>query len=297
MVWIDTGKDLAQGPDGPWTYLADNPKTRHSVFYPTIQIIPKVALKSHLLSVDTSLPDTASSPSPFAQSSARLSSEYGKTLDTKLMALDPFYSLHELFLFCAFSQVQYLNMLESRLASETASQALSEKIEDQSHLLHYQQTLQVHAGRLRETIATIEHRSSLNQPRLAESTADNTQQQAARSLLTNYQHLLSRTERLSAQCQARMALLMNRAMITESNKAINQAQEVTNLTRLAFVFIPLSFTASVCGMNLEPFLPNAHSISLWLFISAPILLISLVFMKWDIVKLWKGMYRNRNEEL
>ena len=213
------------------------------------------------------------------------------------MAIDPFYALHELFLFCAFSQAQYLNLLESRLANETAFQASSEKIEDQSHLLHRQQVLQVHAGRLRETIATIEQRGSLNQPRLAENPADNAQQQAARWLLKNYQHLLSRAERLSAQCQAQMALLMNQAMIAESNKAIKQAQEVTKLTRLAFFFIPLSFTASVCGMNLQPFISSAHSIWVWFAISTPFLLISLVVMKWDMVKLWERVYKKRNENL
>ena len=247
------------------------------------------------MSKDTSFPDIASSSSPFAQSSGRLISEYGKTLDTKLMAIDPFYALHELFLFCAFSQTQYLNLLESKLASETASQASSEKIEDQSHLLHHQQILQTHAGRLRENIATIKQRSSLNQPRTTDNLADNTQQQAARLLLTNYEHLLSQAERLSTQCQAQMALLMNHAMIAESNKAINQAREVTNLTRLAFVFVPLSFTASLCGMNLRPFVSSAHSIWWWFTISTPLLLVSLVVMKWDIVLIWEQVYKKRKE--
>ena len=247
------------------------------------------------MSRDTSFPDIASSSSPFAQSSARLISEYGKTLDTKLMAIDPFYALHELFLFCAFSQTQYLNLLESKLASETASQASSEKIEDQSHLLHHQQILQNHAGRLRENIATIKQRSSLNQPRPTDNLADKTRQQAARLLLTNYEHLLSQAERLSTQCQAQMTLLMNYAMIAESNKAINQAREVTNLTRLAFVFVPLSFTASICGMNLRPFVSNAHSIWWWFTIATPLLLVSLVVMKWDIVLIWEQVFKKRKE--
>jgi len=110
--------------------------------------------------------------------------------------------------------------------------------------------LEVQANRLRRTIATIQAWSSLNQSKSSEEPRETPQKQAARSLLTDYQHLLSRTERLSSQCQAQLALLMNRAMIVESNKAIGQAQEATKLTRLAFVFVPLSFTASICGMNL-----------------------------------------------
>jgi len=254
-----------------------------------------VALKSHLMSVDSSISKSTIGPRPFAQSSAHLATDYGKSLDSKVMAIDQFYALHELFLFCAFSQSQYLNMLESKLETETASQRSSEKIEDQSQLLHHQSTLQVQVNRLRETIAAIEECSSLNQPRSMEYTTDKTQQQAARLLLNDYQHLLSRAERLSAQCQAQMALLMNQAMIAESNKAITQAQEVTKLTRLAFVFIPLSFTSSICGMNLHSFVSNANSIWVWFAISIPILLISFVLMRWDIVKLGEQVFKKRNE--
>lgn len=144
--------------------------------------------------------------------------------------------------------------------------------------------LEVQANRLRRTIATIQAWSSLNQSKSSEEPRETPQKQAARSLLTDYQHLLSRTERLSSQCQAQLALLMNRAMIVESNKAIGQAQEATKLTRLAFVFVPLSFTASICGMNLWPFIANGPSLWVWFVVSTPFLLLSYVMMMFDVKK-------------
>ena len=88
-----------------------------------------------------------------------------------------------------------------------------------------------------------------------------------------------------------MNLLMNRAMIAETNKTILQAKEVTKLTRLAFVYIPLSFTASFFGMNVDTFVKGAPThIWVWFSVSAPIVLISMVLMKYEVVELCKAAW-------
>ncbi|KAL8708083.1 MAG: hypothetical protein Q9225_007658 [Loekoesia sp. 1 TL-2023] len=251
------------------------------------------------MSLDGLSPNEAARSSqsdPFAQSAALLTRNYGKSLDTKLMAIDPFYALHELFLFCAFSQSQYFNMLESKLKADTRAQTSSQQVTDVSNLLYRQSILERHSGRLRETIAIIETRSSLYRSQSSDSSADAVTYQAAKTLLVNYQQLLARAESLSMQCQAQVTLLMNRNIIAESNKAIQQAQEVTKLTRLAFLFVPLSFTASFCGMNLWPFIPNGTSIWWWFAISTPLIIVSFIVLKWDIVRLWQGIYTGRKVE-
>ncbi|MCJ1265321.1 hypothetical protein MMC22_005197 [Lobaria immixta] len=289
LIWLDTGRNLAHGPAGPWVDFSDRRGINQSVFYPTIQILPSVALKSHLLSANPTAAAPAEPSSPFAQSSALLTSEYAKTLDKKFIVNEHFYALHELFLFCAFSHSQYLNIIESKLNSETAFHASSDQIEDQSNILYRQRMLEAHANHLRTTIAVIKAFGGLSKPEQleGEETTDTVPRRATKSLLIDYQHLLSRTERLSTQCQAQMTLLMNQAMIAESTKAIQQAKEVTKLTRLAFVFVPLSFTASICGMNLWPFIRDGPSLWVWFALSAPFLLLSFLVMLFDIGTLWK----------
>lgn len=44
--------------------------------------------------------------------------------------------------------------------------------------------------------------------------------------------------------------MMTTMSIVESDRAIREAEEVNKLTSLAFFFIPLSFSSSVCGMNI-----------------------------------------------
>ena len=74
-------------------------------------------------------------------------------------------------------------------------------------------------------------------------------------------------------------------MTQEAQNALAQAKEVAKLTKLAFFFIPLSFTASLFGMNVMELDPGAaNSIWLWVTVSIPVLAISFTFMLVDIRK-------------
>lgn len=71
--------------------------------------------------------------------------------------------------------------------------------------------------------------------------------------------------------------------IRESRKSIEEAASVKRLTRLAFVFIPLSYTSSLFGMNIKEI--NGGIPGLWIFIivSVSISLVTLLvssFVKW-----------------
>lgn len=78
------------------------------------------------------------------------------------------------------------------------------------------------------------------------------------NLQTLLEDIQSMTERLrvtSASLTSNMALL-------DSRRSIDEAHAVTRLTELAFIFIPLSFAASVFGMQIEPL---ASPVPIWWF--------------------------------
>jgi hypothetical protein len=207
--------------------------------------------------------------------------DYGKLLDPALMAADPFYALNDLFRFVAFSEIQFLNMIEVKVAEETGYLSLT-KQSQLSNLLHSHDVLEAHAKRLRQNIETIKFRGSPDWPRATDTALRQKGEAAARSLLRDYEHLLGRAEALSARCQRGMNVMMNKAMITESKRAIYQAHEVTKLTRLAFIYIPLSFTTSLFGMNLRPITSGTHGFWLWVVVSVPIMVFSLCALIWDV---------------
>jgi Mg2+ and Co2+ transporter CorA len=65
-----------------------------------------------------------------------------------------------------------------------------------------------------------------------------------------FDKLRAESEAVLAHCESTFTALMGTMSIIESGKAINEAEQVTKLTQLAFFFIPLTFVAGVFGMNL-----------------------------------------------
>ncbi|KAK0742609.1 hypothetical protein B0T18DRAFT_167344 [Schizothecium vesticola] len=77
-------------------------------------------------------------------------------------------------------------------------------------------------------------------------------------------------EAMTRRLEGSYQLLMSAMSILESEKAIDQAVVVTRLTNLAFFFIPLSFVASLFGMNVNEF-DQRLTVWLWVVVSAAVM--------------------------
>ncbi|KAB8263102.1 hypothetical protein BDV32DRAFT_136167 [Aspergillus pseudonomiae] len=75
-------------------------------------------------------------------------------------------------------------------------------------------------------------------------------------LFDQINQILTRLRRASSSLTSNMGLL-------DSRRSIDEAHAVTRLTELAFIFIPLSFSTSVFGMQIEPFKDSAP---VWKFV-------------------------------
>ena len=83
-----------------------------------------------------------------------------------------------------------------------------------------------------------------------ETTATSAMQEEVRALIQDFHDLQLRTKGVLEHAESTFQALMGTMSILESQKAINEAEEVTKLTQLAFFFIPLTFVAGIFGMNL-----------------------------------------------
>jgi Mg2+ and Co2+ transporter CorA len=72
-------------------------------------------------------------------------------------------------------------------------------------------------------------------------------------VIRDYKHVLRYAEAVLQDCSQGISLAAHRASIKESEKAIAEARDVTKLTRLATLFIPLTCVRSVFGMNVREF--------------------------------------------
>ncbi|CAG8294528.1 unnamed protein product [Penicillium olsonii] len=72
-------------------------------------------------------------------------------------------------------------------------------------------------------------------------------------VLREFQQLSEMITQMSDRLQRTSALLTSNLGLLESRRSINEAQAVSRLTELAFVFVPLSFAASIFGMQVQSF--------------------------------------------
>jgi hypothetical protein len=277
LIWTDIGQNLTGGPKGPWQLDRPGYITEKSRFLPTIQHLPSEAANRP---PGLMIPDPHRSQGSCPQSASLLAKNYGLTLDPCLLATDSFYALTELFQFSANSICQLLNLIEFMIDESTGKNLYNSPDDSLSRLSYHLDILNRFENRLSESIFDLEHHQSSKWPRMydeKDATSANKRSKAiatADALLVDFKRLLSRAEHLSARCQSGMAICMNSASIAESKRAISQAQQVDQLTRLAFFYIPLSFTASFFGMNVTSFGTGTLHLWSWFAVSVPLVIIS-----------------------
>lgn len=281
IIWLDIGECLSNtiasrlsSPVQTGSWQVD--------YLPVIQHKRNIALKPHSRLLSAAASNT-SSQAKIIQSAASLHLDYGRNLDRAISASDSFYALHELFSFASFSEVQFLNMLESKLTKELDQSVMIEQQNPTlSNLLYHQQVLGRHIRWIQDNITKIEDRNLAKWPRMPLDKVKQLKSEiAAEKLLKDYRHLLFHAQTLSDQCNKGMHIVMNNAMIKESREAIAQAAGVAKLTRLAFLFIPLGFTTSFWGMNFKQ-ITGDQDIWWWFVMSFPIFVISMIFMKYEV---------------
>ena len=225
-----------------------------------------------------------------AQSATLLSEKYGQTLDLAVVRLDAFYAVSEIFAFSAFAENQFLNLLASIIEKER-NLPLRKKQASLANLQVFRDELEAHIEKQKAVITFIESRARLKWPQATEPNQAAVVNAVAEGLLEDFNHLLTRSNNLRAQCMDMTTMIINQAMLEEAQRGLLQGAALSRLTLLAFFFVPLSFTTSFFGMSFTE-LQNADgpkwSIYIWFATSVPLFAGSLVFLFWDqIVRLYE----------
>lgn len=273
LAWIcqDSGKSLAEGVEGPWLSKAE----RNSLGLRTTRFLPIIQHggRDWLASNTVKAGEQTQAHCRYPQTAALLPLAFGDSLNREIVACDPLYALAEIFRLCASSESQLLRLLEKTIVRDTDYKSLQEKEPTLTNLVYCREILSTHSERLKELIHWIK-RYRRRHP-LYESIEDEYLQRQAEDvtddLLTDFEHLVRRTDLLSKRCNTGMAVIGNNAMLDESRKAIFQARRVARLTFIAFVFVPLSFTTSLFGMNVAQLGTGDVSIAIWVGVSSAVL--------------------------
>ena len=301
IILLDNGRDLDQGPRGPWFDNTSLATGFDDLFLPIIQLQPKLCFKEFIrqgIPSDQQGPPLALAKSRFSQSACLLHTDaYGPFLSPPLMQTDAFYALHGLFHFSIFSESQFINLLKSKFDIETQRFEDEEYMQDSfANLKYNKQVLDDHIQQLQELFTAIQQRGSLKWPRAKASTEIPSMQQllsgtaadplanlneeckrAHSVLLMDCAAVLHRAESLSRAYSTSMDDIRNRTLLLDSRKAIEQAEAVARLTLLAFLFVPVSFTTSFFGMNFKE-LGDKLSIWVWFVASSFVTAVTFLFL-------------------
>lgn len=290
IVWLDCGRDLSLSPKGPWLQPVhpSQSTTLHTNFIPVLQHRDKIALTPNLWIEDTEKVGRVMSHG-LPQSASRLHLRYGRMLDPKVMAEDPFYALNEVFHFFVSSEVELLNMIgdkldrESRRLEHMTNVRMTTEL-SQASLLHSRRVLEKHVEWISEVRSFVARRGGGDSwPKGSTDSHRDIAEKAARQLESDLDYLQRKAESLRSQGERSMTMAMSIASISEARRGIRQAKDVFKFTFLASIYVPLSFASSFMGMNVKE-LGQGHQ-GIWVFfaVGVPIFVVSLVFVfvDWD----------------
>ncbi|RSL54937.1 hypothetical protein CEP54_009622 [Fusarium duplospermum] len=260
LVWLDAGADFPDLTLTPWSV-----RTPESYYLPVIRHKPMIALKCHLFADQPS--DRMDFSGGKIQSLSNLPHDYGRSLRPSIKAKDPFYNLNEVFNFAASSQVQFLNLIDAKLDSYVSRPA-DQEYESLPDLKYTKEMLYRHLQKTKQVLESIKNAQLSTWPK--DDSDTNKAYIAAQSVEQDFQYILDRMISLHTRTTEAITVLMSSMSISESQRAIGQAQRVGKLTFLAFIFVPLSFTTSFFGMNVTQIEDTNLGIWWWFVMSAPI---------------------------
>ncbi|RKK89171.1 hypothetical protein BFJ68_g16776 [Fusarium oxysporum] len=284
LAWLDSGSDFPNLTSHPWSVGRSR-----SYFLPVIRHKSMVALKCHLFTDPSSNGEESNGDQ--IQSLSRLPHDYGRSLRPSIMAKDPFYTIIEIFNFAASSQVQFLNLIDAQLDVHTSGPT-SQDFESLGYLKYIKHMLYGHLQKTKHVLESIKNAQLPTWPK--DDSNSEKAAAAAHNVEQDFQYILDRTISLHTRTTESISVLMSSMSISESQRAITQAERVGKLTLLAFIFVPLSFTTSFFGMNVQQI--EGKNLGIWWWIAMSVPIVGLVFALYfiDISALWgrvRGHFR------
>lgn len=292
VIWLDTGRNLEDGPFGPWILKQSSAGVMQNVCQPVIQHRPKGAFLQPNNATNIPSISTASSASPCStlQSASLLPAQYGSTLVVDALPTSALYALSELFSFAAHSESQFLNMIHSQVTTEMRALEI-ETARSMDNLRYYKSLVDEHIETISDTLRFI--RKGGDKTWVDNGEPSQVVKEAMEAVETDFQHLLVKAKALTNLCVEGSNTILQRASLEEFKKGLLHAVVVGRLTLLAFFFLPLSFTTSLFGMNFIEL--GTGALHIWIFFATlvPMLGLSAAFAFPQLIP-WSGKIQKQS---
>ncbi|KAK7422144.1 hypothetical protein QQZ08_009612 [Neonectria magnoliae] len=269
LVWNDAGADLCCTAKGPWKEAQEKLCWRVRL-RPIVQHRQHLALRSRRHSshhVPRSTSGQASKDS-LPQTASWLCYKYGQFMNAELMKQDAFYALHDVFLFAAASQFQFLAAMDSKL-----SQLVMSTEEDALHEIQLiKSIMEENQSSLQSNLSLIRARGGRDWARVSPSAQSSSSpdvndelyseaERAALHVEDEFRRLEDLCARITLRCKDGISACLDRAIQNQALRTIQLSEAMKKLAILAYFFAPMSLTASIFNITFVEF-PN--TLHLWL---------------------------------
>jgi hypothetical protein len=247
--------------------------------------------------------------------------------------ISPFHALNTIFQLLAVSEYQFLNLMEEKTgtfgkdarhgigAIQTIKKQVDvhiERLEDVLDIIKAQggrgwpllrqqptSTTSHHSDdhsetpiqRLDTSLSTTyqpqHQRNDSGQHKSKRKSAVTRAEDAAFCLERTFQKLIRRAQAVSSGCQDEMEKLSNESVVREAQRGKEQTEAVAKVTFIAAVFVPLSFTTSIFGMDLQQINDSGPDIRTWIYVVIPVMLVSVVAWAINGERVYKTWHRVR----
>ncbi|KAL9028782.1 MAG: hypothetical protein Q9196_002905, partial [Gyalolechia fulgens] len=273
IVCMDSGKDLSHCQSGPWLKRSDLTET--TSLHPVFQHRSRMGLSSNPSKADSLKSREQKTEPHLPQSIDHIHKNYGSYLKLEIMAHDAFYALHELFEFSAVSIDQLLELFEGKLYSRPHSPDGGQM----SELVIAKNLIDDYRRYVKDTLEIVCTRGGAKWPRVTGAKQRKKADRAADRLELRYKRLLRRCDRLLEHCANSITILLAIMNEKQSERAIAQADRLSKLSLLAYIFIPLTFASGFFGMNFKEL---GDKLSIWTYFAMAVPLLVVALSAWFV---------------
>ncbi|KAF3115782.1 hypothetical protein TWF706_005882 [Orbilia oligospora] len=135
-----------------------------------------------------------------------------------------------------------------------------------------------------DVVDFLRSRRDLGWPECSSTKGTGRADRIANTLIIDFEHLRDLANQFSRTAGDAITIEMSRISISESKRALAQAQRIEKLTLLAYAFLPMSLISSVFGMNVTALTTPNPSIGYFFATVVPVTILSLLIPGWPFVR-------------
>ena len=214
------------------------------------------------------------------QTVTMLPRHYGTSLSPQEMSNDPMYLLTEYFQFLAASEAAFLEMVSSVLGEsviKTTQQTAAKQSDIRATIADLQRSLERHSTRVMSILNFLQYSDNLDLPRSTSETAS----AAFKLTCRDFEQLLQGMQTQTKKCSQELQIFMSEISVGEARRGVDQSRRAHKFTVLAALYVPISFSCSLFGMNFLQFSDFTTGFRTWWAVTLPLFVTSLLFLTWN----------------